>query len=280
MALAESPIGVASFHLTLSVDGKGEGTGKLLLSPNLPVYNEFGDEVGLDTKLPHVVLNCAVKLVKQQKVKSGPPRFEEYDRYLYSLKGKKITTPLSLVTTGRGFHSALLLVGDRAGKVKSVVPLTRVPPPEPCHPGCFPAGTLVQTPRGARRIEEVRVGDAVTTVGPAGEVGVGKVQSVFVTRNRLVRVETEAGELFTTLTQPLCLAGGGVRAASELRAGDRVLRWQGGKRQAVHVRRATITEREEAVFNLVLGGEEVFVAGDYLARSKPPAEGAPSGASE
>jgi hypothetical protein len=31
--------------------------------------------------------------------------------------------------------------------------------------------------------------------------------------------------------------------------------------------------REEPVFNLILGNSEVFVAGDFLARGKPPADG-------
>jgi hypothetical protein len=32
------------------------------------------------------------------------------------------------------------------------------------------------------------------------------------------------------------------------------------------------TERIDQVFNLVLGNSEIFVAGGYLARSKPPAD--------
>ena len=56
--------------------------------------------------------------------------------------------------------------------------------------------------------------------------------------------------------------------------GDRIWRWQDGKRQAVTVRGVTITDREEQVFNLVLGCCEMFIAGGYLARSKPPLEAA------
>jgi hypothetical protein len=98
----------------------------------------------------------------------------------------------------------------------------------------------------------------------------GKVVAVFTTRNRLVEVRTEAGDLVTTETQPLALAGGGLRAAGELKPGDRVFRWDGRARQAVTVRSVTATGRQEQVFNLILGEPAIFVAGGFLVRSKPP----------
>ncbi|HZY90217.1 MAG TPA: Hint domain-containing protein [Gemmataceae bacterium] len=144
--------------------------------------------------------------------------------------------------------------------------------PPPCHPGCFPAGTPIRTPGGSQPIERLRAGDLVTTVGPDGAAAPRKVASVFVTKNRLVEVRTEAGNLVTTETQPLALAGGGLRAAGELKAGDRVFRWGGGRgRVAVAVRSVSLTGREEPVFNLILGGGVVFVADGFLVRSKPPA---------
>jgi hypothetical protein len=44
-----------------------------------------------------------------------------------------------------------------------------------------------------------------------------------------------------------------------------------GKRQVARVPEVTLTDRQEMVLNLVLGGSEVFIAGDFLIRSKPPA---------
>ena len=49
----------------------------------------------------------------------------------------------------------------------------REPMPEPCHPGCFPRGTLVATPQGLRSIETIVVGDLVTTVLVGGEALAG-----------------------------------------------------------------------------------------------------------
>jgi hypothetical protein len=61
----------------------------------------------------------------------------------------------------------------------------------------------------------------VTIVGPDGETGVRKVQTVFVTHNQLVKVDTDEGSLFTTRTQPLCLAAGGFRATEEIKPANR-----------------------------------------------------------
>jgi hypothetical protein len=149
----------------------------------------------------------------------------------------------------------------------------RTQPPEPCHPGCFPAGTPVATPHGPRPIESIRGGDVVTLIGPGGAPTGGAVGSTFQTCNRLVEVRTEAGNLLTTETQPLCLAGGELRRAGELAPGDRVWRWEGGERRAAKVLAVVPTGREVAVFNLVVGDSAVFVAGGFLARGKPPPDG-------
>src|SRR5262249_9191741 len=171
--------------------------------------------------------------------------------------------------------SARLLVSDKDGKGRVAVsvrsPVRLFPP---CHPGCFPAGTPIHAPGGARPIEGIRAGDVVTTVGPDGTAGQAKVASVFVTNNRLIEVRTEGGTLTTTETQPLALAGGGLRPAGELKAGDRVHSWDGRQRRAVAVRAVVATGREAQVFNLVLGKPALFVAGGFLARSKPPAPAA------
>ena len=79
-----------------------------------------------------------------------------------------------MATQGPGLTSGRLLVQDKDQRVKYVVELIDAKPnkveerPIPCHPGCFPAGTLVLVPDGAKRIELVRAGDTVTTISPDG----------------------------------------------------------------------------------------------------------------
>jgi hypothetical protein len=144
-------------------------------------------------------------------------------------------------------------------------------PTEPCHPGCFPAGTLVNTPDGLCPIERIGPGEVVLSISPTGGSVSAEVQSVFTTENRLWKVETGAGVLFTTETQPLCLADHRTVAAGKLQSGDEILRCQNGSILPVKVRHVGRTARMETVFNLVLGDEDLFVAGGFLARSKPPA---------
>ena len=85
--------------------------------------------------------------------------------------------------------------------------------PEPCHPGCFPSGTLVGTPQGPRPIEGLQVGELITAVHSNGGIATAHIQSIFVTNNRLWKVQTDRGALLTTETQPLCVKVGtpGVR---------------------------------------------------------------------
>jgi len=142
--------------------------------------------------------------------------------------------------------------------------------PVPCHPGCFPRGTLVETPQGRCSIETIEPGDAIFAFLASGEQVTAHVQSVFVTDNRLWRVTTAAGDLITTETQPLLLATDRPVPAGTLQAGDRVLCRDADTMHLVEVRSVLPTERREKVFNLILGDCEAFVANGFLARSKPP----------
>jgi hypothetical protein len=141
---------------------------------------------------------------------------------------------------------------------------------EPCHPGCFPAGTLVATPEGPRPIETIRLGDLITLIAADGTPTSGTVNASFQTCNRLVEVQTEPGSLLTTPTQPLCLRDGGFRAAGDLAEGDVIWRWEIDKRCSARVLSVVPTGREAPVYNLVVGESAVFVAGGYLVRGKPP----------
>jgi hypothetical protein len=153
-------------------------------------------------------------------------------------------------------------------------------PNEPCHPGCFPSSTMIATQEGPRAIETIGLGDLVTLVDADGTPTNGKVNARYQTCNRLVEVQTELGNLLTTETQPLCLRDGGFRAAGQLVEGDQIWRWVEGKRRSTRVLSVVPTGREAPVFNLVVGESAVFIAGEFLARGKPPPVGgeSPSGA--
>lgn len=156
--------------------------------------------------------------------------------------------------------------------VQARVELEALRPREPCHPGCFPAGTLVQAPQCARPIERIRVGEEVVTFAADQVRTSARVVSVFRTRNRLIWVHTDRGDLETTRTQPICLVAGEFRAAGELTTGDTIRHWVGVGWEVATVRRVAAS-RDADVFNLVLGEPTTFVAGDFLVRSKPPSPG-------
>jgi hypothetical protein len=281
LPLAECAKRVYGIRLLAQVDKKGEGSGTLELDTNAPVYDEFGFQT-TDGKLLPVKLECTLKLAKKKKILlPESPRIAaplvEVEWVLLEIHGPKITSRLFLATEDKCWGAWVrLLVHDKDGKVQYAVHLKAPPPPPPCHPGCFPAGTPIRTPGGSQPVERLRQGDSVTTVGPNGAAAPGKVLAVFATRNRLLEVRTEAGNLVTTETQPLALAGGGLRAAGKLKAGDRVFRWDGRERLAVTVRSVVLTGREEQVFNLILGEPAMFVADGFLVRSKPPAPSSPA----
>jgi hypothetical protein len=192
------------------------------------------------------------------------------------------------IAYAQGYHNLSRADLDRIARTFPEAKLREFHMPlEPCHPGCFPSGTPVATPQGERAIETIGVGDALTAVLPGGQTVTVNVQSIFVTRNRLWTIETEDGVLRTTEQQPLCMIGRGDASdgttselvdsltplpAGQLQPGDRILRRTSGEVRAVKVLNISRTDRIEKVFNLVLGNSEVFVAGGFLARSKPPAD--------
>ena len=280
---------VHSVRLEIDADAAGEGKGTLTFSCTPPNYDEYGDLVtgretdtvdrSRKTAKPDVSLDCTVEFVSKGFV--GRVNTPPTPRLVFKITGPKITTAFTFVTAGPGLESGRLLVPHPDGRPEYVVEMTRhLPPnpnalPVPCHPGCFPAGTLVRTPGGTAAIETLKVGDEVTTVGPGGVASVGQVEHLYATTNALHEVTTDAGAVTLSFEQPLALVAGGLKRAGDLKPGDRVWRWADGKRTEAAVRGVGATGRTATVFNLILGDSAVFVAGDFLARGKPPAEGTP-----
>lgn len=275
LPMAESAKPVHRFQLIARVDKNGEGNGTLTLDPTPSPVDEFGFPMATDA-LPPLKLNCSLRFVKQKKILRGDGRIGapavEVESLLISITGPKITSRLSLATETEALWSyARLIVSDMEGPGKVGVTLRSPPPAVPCHPGCFPSGTPIDVPGGTEAIENLRAGSVVTTVGPDGTRGQGRVASMSLTRNRIIEVRTERDTLATTETQPLSLADGGLREAGKLKAGDRIHSWDGHERRAVEVRSVAVTGRETDVFNLVLREPVLFIADGFLARSKPPA---------
>jgi hypothetical protein len=262
----------------------GEGRGTLTLNPNPPEFDEFGDVLTgweskpIDTKratLPVVELECSLEYVKSgrvERVNDAPAT-----RQIYRITGPKIKSALFFTTAGPGLTSGRFLVHNAKGRVESVVelrdikPVVEEVPTIPCHPGCFPAGTLVRVANRTVPIETLRVGDDVISISPDGQAATRKIEHVFSTKSRLFELRTDHSRLFTTRTQPVCLAAGGFQTVRELKPGDRIWHWNDGERQAGVVKGIVATDRVEQVFNLIVGDSAIFIAEDFLVRGKPPA---------
>jgi hypothetical protein len=288
---------VYAVRLEATVNAKGEGKGVLILTVTPPNYDEYGDLVtGRETdlknrpplakELPPVTLQCQIELEKKGWV--GRVNEAPVERSLFRLTGPKIGSTLYVATPGPGLWAGRFLVYGKHDRAEYVVEMNAFDPnakpqqgpPVPCHPGCFPAGTPVLAPDGVRRIERVRVGDVVTTVGPDGRAGRGTVERLYTTTNALVEVRTDTGTAVATDAQPFCLTDGQFRRAGDLKPGDRVWQWRDGKRAEVVVRAVAPTGRQEAVFNLIVGDSATFVAGGFVVRGKPPADAAAPAAAQ
>jgi hypothetical protein len=259
VSLPECKDGVYRVRVNGKITGKGEGKGTLVFDPNRDWFDEWGSPAAPEgERAPEISLECTFHFVKQYKAGA-----------MFDLRGQKITSRMTLILLGDGGSSARLLLKGKDDKVRTVIELSG-PLYEPCHPGCFPAKTPVRVASGYRNIETLRMGDRVMTLNQNGTWAEGEISHVFLTRNVLLEVETDSGLLTTTLTQPLLLAEGGYKAAGELKAGDQICKWENDAKHVVTVNAVKKTGVEATVFNLVLGDPVVFVAGDFMARSKPP----------
>lgn len=276
LPMAECDNDVQRIKLTISVNSKGEGTGTLVLDSTVTPIDELGFPI-IKKSDPSIELDCTIKFVKSKKVLAEGAPANETEWQLFEITGPKIVSKLSLAREIRAEWSSVRFIwATKEGKNRTAVTLygpvsEQMRPVPPCHPGCFPAGTQIEVPKGVKSIEDMRAGDLVTTIDDKGKPTTGKVASMFVTKNHLVEVIIDGNTLITTATQPLSLANGKLKAAGELKAGDRIHVWIKGERTSVAVKSVEKTLRTALVYNMVLGESTIFVANGFVARSKPPA---------
>jgi hypothetical protein len=279
VVLPEAPQSVLHLSVRGKLNDAGAGTGTLTLDHSpLPAYDEFGFATA-SKNVPPIVLECSFQFRKKtvreytSRRLGAPPNEVTTHReewHLYSVTGPKLTSKFNLaILTEREFAPARLLLQSAEGKVEQVIDLRQPPVPEPCHPGCFLAGTPVVVPGGTQPIQDLRAGMLVSVVKPDGTLGQAPIESVFVTQNRLVEITTEQHKLVTTTSQPLALVDGKLRSAGDLQPGDQIYHWSNQQRQAVAVRTVTLTTKTAEVFNLVLGDPQLMIAGGFVVRSKP-----------
>jgi len=134
--------------------------------------------------------------------------------------------------------------------------------------GCFPAGTKVSTPDGPVAIETLAAGDEVFAVTNDGVTVRTTVKSIFISKNQVMKVETSGGILAATEEHPISLGRGRFRSAGDLRSGDRIMNWKGGRLVAKAVRKLSFAGDEGLVFNLQVEEPNTFVAQGVVVHNK------------
>ncbi|MCJ7783555.1 MAG: TIM44-like domain-containing protein, partial [Desulfobacterales bacterium] len=134
--------------------------------------------------------------------------------------------------------------------------------------GCFPAGTRIATPKGPVAIESLASGDEVLAVTGDGFTVRSTVKTVFVSKDTMVRIKTNGGDLVTTAEHPVSLKEGMFKQAGDLHPGDRVMKWKNGRLTAKTVRKVLFTEDEGLVFDLQVGEPHTYVAEEIVVHNK------------
>ena len=134
--------------------------------------------------------------------------------------------------------------------------------------GCFPAGTGIATPQGARPIETLAAGDEVLSIDPEGRTVRSLVKTILVSKSPLREIKTLAGSLLATEDHPICLGKGRFRRAGDLQPRDQITRWKAGRLTPEMVRRVDPGRGEGLVFNLEISEPHTFIAEGVVVHNK------------
>ncbi len=133
--------------------------------------------------------------------------------------------------------------------------------------GCFPAGTMIQTPDGLKAIQTLKPGDIVLAVDGDGLTVNAAVTHVYKQRSNLLTLQTTMGEIRTTDEHPMMARNGKFAAAGLLKPGDEMVAWRDGKMILVPVI-GTQTGEEADVYNLTVDGPHTYIAEGFVVHNK------------
>lgn len=135
--------------------------------------------------------------------------------------------------------------------------------------GCFPAGVKVAVKDGYKNIEDIKTGDTVTGYdGKKGFLPV-KVLRVFSTKSEILELNTEAGNIQTTVEHPFLTAKGEYVLAGKFNNGERLAVRKDGKKISYTVLLGKkILPGEKKVYNIEVEEPNSFIAGDFIVHNK------------
>lgn len=134
--------------------------------------------------------------------------------------------------------------------------------------GCFPCGTLIDTPEGRRPIETLAPGDTILASDCRNSISAARVESIFARRSQLVEVMTGSGPIRATAGHPFALADGGFCEAGTLTSGQNLLALEESTPRSTRVLSVSDLHGETTVFNLSVQRPHTFMAAGFLVHNK------------
>ncbi|MGD8451367.1 MAG: RHS repeat-associated core domain-containing protein [Phycisphaerae bacterium] len=145
-------------------------------------------------------------------------------------------------------------IGDRLGRLGG---------PAPCRISCFVEGTVVHTPDGPVRIEQLDVGYCVLSGAEgAAEETVEVTHALTGSARRLIRIDFGDDIVTCTAEHPFLLASGSWKRACELTQGDSLATGLGVPVSIERIEEVRL-ESDVRVFNLSVSGTRTFQVGKH-----------------
>jgi hypothetical protein len=134
--------------------------------------------------------------------------------------------------------------------------------------GCFLSGTLVKSRNGFSKIEDIKVGDEVTSFED-GKITQSKVSRIY-ERQRDFYYSLIAGDykVKASAEHPFYAGGGKYKEISKLKKGDTVYVLQNNLLAAKKVTSNTRVERSTPVYNMTVDNTHTYFANDFAVHNK------------
>lgn len=129
------------------------------------------------------------------------------------------------------------------------------------RPTCFAAGTPVLTPHGAKKIEDLEVGDVIwsrSEDNPQAEVRKSHVEKVFKLSGQILELRVNGQLIETTAEHPFFVAGKGWVPGHELLPGDQLV---GLEDQTSLVESVVSTQQRTTVYNIRVAEDHTYFVG-------------------
>ena len=139
-------------------------------------------------------------------------------------------------------------------------------------PSSFMAGTIVSTPEGGKKIEDLKVGDRVIsfTENTIVESIVSKTHKV--RRDYYFDLVADGYRVKVTAKHPFYIGNDEFKTAEELKAGDNVYVLEKKSLVKKRVTSKTRVEKKADVYNLTVDGTNTYFAGGFAVHNKGPSE--------